>query len=532
MYTLGLEFSTQSVKTVVLDIMNCSTVYTGSFDYDTAFPMYQTHGGVLYSENPDIRHTSPFMLIKALEAAFSSIEKQDLDLSLIQAIKIDAMQHCTVYVNARFDKALHCLDPSKNLLDQLSPAIARNRSPIWEDRSTFKEIDYLNKALKEKGGIVQLTGNRPEMRFPAAQILKWAKQSPAKYQATSHIFLLSAFLTSILAGKTAPVDTGDGWGTNLNTTDIHNPGWDKAVLSASDSYLSDRSSGTSLKEKVGPMVPYDHTIGYINTYFAEKYGLNPKVLILAGTGDNPATLLGCGGHAVISLGSSYTVNGIMKVIRPSFNGEYNIFGYTPGRAMALSVFTNGGKVHAHFLKKYISRTENNRLTQKDWDDYTAAAGTALLKSDEKLMLPYLQAESVPLKKRGIIRDNFSENAPKENIRALAVSQALSLKLHSTHLEDVNALCVVGGGSKNRFFNQLIADMFNAKTFSIKHARYAAPFGCAVSGAKKILGISYDEAAQRFMQKDETASFAPIDGNKPSINILLERYKTLENRTTD
>jgi len=34
--------------------------------------------------------------------------------------------------------------------------------------------------------------------------------------------------------------------------------------------------------------------------------VNPDAVVLAGTGDNPATLPGCGGRLVISLGSSYS----------------------------------------------------------------------------------------------------------------------------------------------------------------------------------------------------------------------------------
>ncbi len=64
------------------------------------------------------------------------------------------------------------------------------------------------------------------------------------------------------------------------------------------------------------MVHYDTVLGPIAPYFVRRYGMNPGAVVLAGTGDNPATLLGCGGQAVVSLGSSYTVNGQMKRDRP------------------------------------------------------------------------------------------------------------------------------------------------------------------------------------------------------------------------
>ena len=44
------------------------------------------------------------------------------------------------------------------------------------------------------------------------------------------------------------------------------------------------------------------------------------------------------------------------------------------------------------------------------------------------MLPYRQSESVPLRPSGIIRQGFDEGNARTNIRALSVSQVLSLRL--------------------------------------------------------------------------------------------------------
>jgi xylulokinase len=194
----------------------------------------------------------------------------------------------------------------------LVSSITRKTSPIWEDRSPVKEAAYLARVLEEYDSIEALTGNRAELRFPAAQVLKWASQAPHEYYRTAHIFLSSAFLTSILAGKIVAVDTGDGWGTNLNTLDIEHPGWSNVVLKVVDGYLDTPKTGLSLWDKLGEMAHFDTPVGKISPYFAKKYGINPDALVLAGTGDNPATLLGCGGRTVISLGSSYTINGVMQ----------------------------------------------------------------------------------------------------------------------------------------------------------------------------------------------------------------------------
>ncbi len=525
--SLGIEFSTQSVKLIVLDLENGNICFNGSYNYDKEFPEYNTDGGVLPSVSEEIRHTSPLMLIEAVDLAFKKLAESGMDIRRIKAVKADGMQHCTVYVNSSFGKTISSLDPGNVLLKQISPCISRPASPIWEDRSTTAEAEYLTDSLENKGGILNLTGNRAELRFPAAQILKWARENPAEYENTSNIFVLSAFITSILSGKISPVDTGDGWGANLNTLDIDNPGWDENVISVMDKYLEDAGIKSLLLPKLGIMDHYDAEAGVINQYFSIRYGLSPDTLILTGTGDNPATLLGCGGNIVVSLGSSYTVNGVMEKIVPSKDEEYNVFGYTKGKAMALSVITNGGKVQDYFLRKYVLKSEDRSPGEMDWQKYIDLAGDPFISNDERLLLPYLLDESVPLRKKGIIRDNFPEKYAGVNIRALIISQVLSLKLHSGHLGEVNDLCVAGGGAANSLMMQWIADAFDADTSTIENPAIAAPLGCAISAAVKALGISYEEAAERFVRKDTTSVRKPILKNVKTMQGLVKRYQKLE-----
>ncbi len=363
MYSLGLEFSTQSVKLALLELASGEPAFLGGFEYDAAFPQYGTRGGVLPSDSE--RHTSPAMLLEALDQAFNELAASGIDLLQIGAVKVDGMQHCTLCLDGSLSGRLKNLSADYSLCDQLSPALTRDTAPIWEDRSTAQEVAWLNKLADIK----KLTANRAELRFPAAQILKWARQAPAAYAATAHIMLLSAFLTSVLIGRPAPVDTGDGWGTNLNHTDIQMPGWSPDILKLFDAELQ-----CPLGPKLGRMVAFDTPLGKVSSYFARKYGLNPETMILAGTGDNPATLMGCGGRTTISLGSSYTINGPIE--KPGSDQECNIFGYRP--LMALMVISNGAKVHDHFLAHYGIA---------DWDAYAALTGEQRLSPKPSLIMP-------------------------------------------------------------------------------------------------------------------------------------------------
>jgi sugar (pentulose or hexulose) kinase len=144
------------------------------------------------------------------------------------------------------------------------------------------------------------------------------------------------------------------------------------------------------------------------------------------------------------------------------------------------------------------------------------------------MLPYLMNESVPVRKRGVICDDFSDDDSHTTIRALHLSQILSLKLHSEHLGHPEKLCVVGGGAKSPVMRQWIADVFNAETYSITSFEMAAPMGCAISGAAKILNISYQKSFNKFVKKDENSICRPRPEQFETLNYLLYRYRKLEN----
>ncbi len=141
------------------------------------------------------------------------------------------------------------------------------------------------------------------------------------------------------------------------------------------------------------------------------------------------------------------------------------------------------------------------------------------------MLPYLSDESVPLKPRGIIRDGLGAQDAAANIRALHISQALALKLRAAGLRQTDSICIVGGASRNRRFCQIITDIFAKPTYSIANADYAAPLGCAISGAQYLLNSNYDET--RFI-KHAGIELAPDSNN--SVGSLLKRYADLEQRS--
>jgi hypothetical protein len=169
-YVLGLDFGTQAVKVVVLDVHSAEVLHTNTFDYDNAFAHYSTRGGVLPTEQLEIRHTSPFMLIEALDFAFRRLHEDDVDMSCIKAIKSDAMQHCTVYTDASFGERAAALDDHQCLLPQLRSSITRQTSPIWKIGLRYRKrhisrVNLRNTALYKPSPETEQSYDFPQLRF-------------------------------------------------------------------------------------------------------------------------------------------------------------------------------------------------------------------------------------------------------------------------------------------------------------------------------------------------------------------------------
>ena len=227
---LGLDSSTQSLSAVVIDLDTRKVVCEKSLNFDAEFPEYKTKNGVLSSRDPLVRHSSPLLWAAALDRLFAQLKKDGVALGKILAVSGSGQQHGSVYLNEKAAETLAQLDPQKSLVENIAGIFSRKTSPIWMDSSTAKECAEIRKKL---GGIkftASRTGSDTFERFTGPQIRKFYKTEPKAYEKTASIALVSSFLASLLAGKIAPIDYGDGAGMNL--MDIRRKNWNPDALKA------------------------------------------------------------------------------------------------------------------------------------------------------------------------------------------------------------------------------------------------------------------------------------------------------------
>ena len=514
---LGLDSSTQSLSAVVIDLDSRRVVYEKSLNFDRALPAYKTQNGVLPNRNPLVKHSSPLMWAEALDLLFAQMRADKVALGELLAISVSGQQHGSVYLNARAATVLAHLNPKKSLVQNLRGVFTRKTSPIWMDSSTAAECAEIRAKLGGLKATAAATGSDTFERFTGPQIRKFFKTEPAAYAETAHIALVSSFIASLIAGRVAPIDHGDGAGMNL--MDIRKKVWHPRALTA---------TATGLRAKLPPLAPAGRVIGRVSPYFVHKFGLNPAALATVGTGDNPASVIGLGlikaGQVAISLGTSDTFFGTMAKCRTDARGEGHVFGSPAGGYMTLICFKNGSLAREKVRELYGI---------KDWTAFGKLLQKTKPGNGGAILLPWFEAEIVPRVNRpGVHRFDLDELDAAANARAVFEAQMLSMRRHSAWMGVVpERIFATGGAANDPALLQVLANVMDCRVARIEVSKSAA-LGAALLAAQGWLAADgesadWEELVAGFTEPVKGSEVRPDKKAVKVYDRLLEKFTGCE-----
>jgi xylulokinase len=305
--------------------------------------------------------------------------------------------------------------------------------------------------------LAQHTGSRAFERFTGPQIRKFYKHEPDAYRATDRIHLVSSFMASLLIGRHAPVDPGDGSGMNL--MDLQTRGWWPPALDA---------TAPGLFRKL-PSIASPWTVaGRLSPYWQARYGL-PPARVIVWSGDNPCSLVGTGlvreGRVAVSLGTSDTIFGLMREPRVDPTGTGHVFGAPTGAFMGLTCFSNGS----------LARERIRDGFGMTWEDFSAALRSSPPGNRGGILLPWFEPEiTPPVSAPGVHRYGLAADAPAGNVRGVIEGQQMALARHSRWMNvRVDTIYATGGAAANRDILQVMADVFGADVYQLVVANSAA-----------------------------------------------------------
>lgn len=403
-YYIGLDVGTSSVKAMLTD--EKSIIGVVSRDYPLSFPFPGWS-----EQNPEDWYRESIEAIKELTAK--------VDKSKVSAISFSGQMHGLVMLDAG-DKVIR-------------PAI------LWNDGRSEKEVSCFNNEIG-KDFLLDNTGNIAFAGFTAPKLLWVYNNEPENFARTAKICLPKDYVAYMLSGVFA-TDTSDAAGTLY--FDTANRCWSQPMLKL---LHIDES-------KLPKVYESSDAVGTLKKEIADELGFG-EVKIVIGAGDNAASAIGTGtlgdGSCNISLGTSGTV----FVCSDKFNCD---------RENAIHAFCSAnGRYH------YLACTLTAASCQKWWiedvlkADYANRAAEYVGKSDV-LFLPYLMGERSPVNDtsvRGMFCGLSMNTARDEMTLAVLEGVAFSIKQNIEIIKalgvDIRKSKICGGGTKNRFWVQLMA----------------------------------------------------------------------------
>lgn len=502
---VGLDVGTQGTKAVAFDPSSGMVVARASFSYGLA-------------PNPDSvpgrAEQDPAVWVQAVETCLGQIMKtlSSKNLSL-GGVGVSGQQHGMVALA----QDLKPLRPAK----------------LWCDVEADKQATQFSTQASQKLNRLWTV----PAGFTAPKIL-WMKQTEpdlfqnAKWFVLPHDYI-NLKLSGLSPGGIPTTDAGDASGTGL---------WDpssKRFLPELTEIIDD-----NLIDRLPKALPPGAISGYLSSeYTTSVLGLDEHVSIpiSVGSGDNMSSAMGVGcvvpGRAVLSLGTSGTIFGISAT--PVVQGETSVapFQDATGQHMPLVCTMSCTGVLQHVLDTWCDGKSHAEATQ--------LAETVPPGCNGVTFLPFLGGERTPdwPHATGALLGLTSHNVKEHNRSGLmyraameGVTFVLADALRQLQqacgdgFQNLDTLYVVGGGSKNVLWRQMLADVFGVDLKFPREAESAA-LGAAFQAGAAATGTPVDKYILEQPIDMEDTVIRPSNDREIvfAYQSALERYRTLSKK---
>lgn len=404
---LGIDIGTSSVKTVLIDETG-SVVDSSSADLPISRPK------PLWSEqNPSDWWTATNMAVAGL-----GVDKRHR----VKAIGLSGQMHGATLLDA--NRA------------PLRPAI------LWNDGRSFAECADLE---ARTDAFIDLGGNRVMPGFTAPK-LEWVRRhEPEIFDKVKTVLLPKDYVRLRMTTELAS-DMSDSSGTLW--MDVAERCWSSDLLSA-----------TGLDESHMPKLYEGHEVtGKLRQEAAEAWGMD-RVPVVAGGGDNAAGAAGVGvideGEALMSLGTSGVIFVAGNTYRSNPASAAHAFCHAlPDRWHLMSVMLSAASC-LDWACKLTGCADAGELIDLAEKDGTLGC--------QETFLPYLSGERTPHNNPhaqgvlfGLTHDSGPAQIAQAVLEGVAFGMAQGLEALTAADVDVNAISVIGGGSRSLYWGRILA----------------------------------------------------------------------------
>lgn len=487
-YVLGIDLGTSSLKGL---LMNKSGEVVAFAGYD--YPLLHPKKG--YSEQ------NPEEWVKACENVFKALSEKVEDFKAeLEGIAISGQMHGLVTLDAE-NKVVR-------------PAI------LWNDTRTTKQCTEIMEGFGDR--LITITKNKALEGFTLPKILWMQEEERELWSKVAHIMLPKDYLIFRLTGEFA-TDYSDAAGTLL--LDVAAKKWSDEILVK-----------YNIDEKILPKL-YNSIdcVGKIKAEYQKDFGFEKEVKVMGGGADNACAAVGSGivsnGIGMVSIGTSGVFLSYEDEAHSNYSGRLHLFNHgIPDAYYSMGVTLAAGH-SLNWFKETFAPKESFEELLSDIDKIPAG-------SDGLLFAPYIVGERTPYadsKVRGSFTRIDTTHTRAHFARAVLEGITFSLRDSMGLMSELtekkfDKILSVGGGSKNKDWLQMQADIFDTEIITLT-TEQGPGLGAAMMAA---VGTGWfanlNECAKTFVHYK--SGISPVKENVLKYNEAYESYKKVYGATRD
>ena len=487
-YVLGIDLGTSSLKGL---LMNKSGEVVAFAGYD--YPLLHPKKG--YSEQ------NPEEWVKACENVFKALSEKVGDFKAeLEGIAISGQMHGLVTLDGE-DKVVR-------------PAI------LWNDTRTTKQCTEIMEGFGDR--LITITKNKALEGFTLPKILWMQEEERELWVKVAHIMLPKDYLIFRLTGEFA-TDYSDAAGTLL---------LDVAAKKWSDEILAKYNIDGKILPKLYNSID---CVGKIKAEYQKEFGFEKEVKVMGGGADNACAAVGSGivsnGIGMVSIGTSGVFLSYEDEAHSNYSGHLHLFNHgIPDAYYSMGVTLAAGH-SLNWFKETFAPKESFEELLSDIDKIPAG-------SDGLLFAPYIVGDRTPYaasKVRGsfprIDTTHTRAHFARAVLEGITFSLRDSMELMSELTEKkFDKILSVGGGSKNKDWLQMQADIFDTEIITLT-TEQGPGLGAAMMAA---VGAGWfedlKECAKTFVHYK--SGISPVKENVLKYNEAYESYKKVYGATKD
>ncbi len=352
---------------------------------------------------------------------------------------------------------------------------------IWADQRSVAQVNWVAERISPER-VYAITGHRLSASYSLAKILWLRDHQPDVYRATHKFVLAKDSIVARLTGNFV-TDLSDGSGMNLY--DLEAEAWSGNILEAAQINPAQLPDLRRSIDVVGELLPDA----------AEEIGLAAGTPVVIGGGDGPCASVGAGitreGLAYNYIGSSSWI--ALATTRPIFDPAQRVVSFAhvvPGMFMPTGTMQAAGASY-QWVRDQLCLPEAEAaqsLNISPYDLMNLTAEQSPPGANGLIYLPYLMGERSPHwnpRARGAFIGLTIRHTRADIVRAVLEGCSLNLGLiFNTFTEQgaqVEAMRLIGGGARGRFWNRILADVYGIPVHRLAILEEATSMGAALVG---------------------------------------------------